>query len=71
MTTTSACIMCDMCGKPATKRITWVNDSGSGIGGGQQGGPMCYECGEFIWDALSRFPVAKETFTIWPLGKVA
>ena len=58
---------CDLCGKPAIKRFTWVNDSGSGIGGGQQGGPMCENCMEFMWDALSRFPVARETVTIWPL----
>lgn len=58
---------CTYCGKPSEKRMTWVNDSASGIGGGMQGGPMCAPCMEFTWDALSRFPKAKETVTIWPL----
>jgi hypothetical protein len=62
---------CDLCEKPAIKRFTWVNDAGSGIGGGQQGGPMYEACMEFMWDALSRFPNARETTTIWPLEVVA
>lgn len=58
---------CMMCNKPAVKRLTWVNAEGSGVGGGMHGGPMCEPCMEFIWDALSRFPAARETVTIWPL----
>jgi hypothetical protein len=58
---------CTLCPKPAVKRLTWVNDSGSGIGGGLQGGPMCLDCMSFINDALSRFPVARDAITIWPL----
>ena len=57
-----------MCGEaPAVKHFTWVNDEGSGIGGGQQGADMCEACMNFMWDALSRFPVARETVTFWPL----
>jgi hypothetical protein len=62
---------CALCGCTAVRRFTWVNDSGSGIGGGMQGGPMCDSCMSFMWDALDRFPVARETVTIWPLGGVA
>lgn len=60
----TACILCN--GR-AEKRFTWVNDAGSGIGGGMQGGPMCYNCMEHMDDMLCRFPVARETVTIWPL----
>ena len=62
---------CALCGCTAVRRFTWVNDAGSGIGGGMQGGPMCDSCMSFMWDALDRFPVARETVTIWPLGGVA
>ena len=60
---------CIMCNAPAVKRLTWVNDAGSGVGGGMQGGQMCFECMEFMNDALSRFPMARETVTIWPIGR--
>lgn len=39
----------------------------AGIGGGQQGGPICEPCMSIIWDALSRIPTARETETIKPL----
>jgi hypothetical protein len=60
---------CILCEKPAEKRLTWVNDTGSGVGGGMQGGPMCFNCMSFMDDALSRFPMARDTLTIWPLVK--
>lgn len=62
---------CTMCQKQAEKRFTWVNDTGAGKGAGLQGGPMCDHCMEFMWDALSRFPTAEETVTIWPLKEAA
>lgn len=63
---------CEICREAAAvKRFTWVNDAGSGIGGGQQGANMCEACMSFMWDALSRFPNAKETTTIWPLETAA
>jgi hypothetical protein len=61
---------CCLCSALAVKQATWVNDSVCGVGGGLQGGPMCENCLEFMWDALSRFPVARETWTIWPLSAV-
>ena len=61
-----SCVLCD---KVAEKQLTWVNCSGSGIGGGLQGGPMCFSCMDFMNDALSRFPTASQTLTIWPLDK--
>ena len=63
--------LCEMCGTtPAEKHVTWVNDGGSGIGGGLQGCPMCYACGQNMWDALSRFPNAASTVTLYPLSSV-
>lgn len=58
---------CILCNKPAVKRFTWVNHDGSGVGGGYQGGPMCEVDMEFMWDALSRFPAARDSVTISPL----
>ena len=63
----AACILCN---KPAVKKFTWVNDAAPGVGGGQQGGPMCEPDMAMMWDQLSRFPVSRETVTIWPLGEV-
>jgi hypothetical protein len=54
------------CAGKAVRQFTWVTPNG-----GMQGGPMCDSCMSFMWDALDRFPVARETVTIWPLGGVA
>jgi hypothetical protein len=66
-----------ICARKAVRRFTWVNAS-SGIGGGEpgigegeQGGPMCEACMSVMWEKLARFPVARETVTICPLGGVA
>jgi hypothetical protein len=62
---------CALCGCTAVRRFTWVNNSGSDIGGGMQGGPMCEACMQSVWKTLERYPSARETVTIWPLGGVA
>lgn len=61
---------CAICEHKAVRRFTWVNAS-SGIGGGEQGGPMCEACMSVMWEELARYPLARETVTIWPLGGVA
>lgn len=60
--------VCGICSqKPAERYFTWVNQEGSGVGGGLHGERMCFDCMRDMSDALSRFPVARDTVTIWPL----
>jgi hypothetical protein len=60
---------CVMCQKPAEKHFAWVNTGGSGVGASTQGGNMCFACMSLTWDALSRFPNAREAVTISPIKK--
>ena len=61
---------CTICTGKAVRSFTWVNAS-SGIGGGEQGGPMCESCMQSMWNALERYPNVRETVTICPLGGAA
>jgi hypothetical protein len=54
------------CAGKAVRQFTWVTSNG-----GMQGGPMCEACMQSVWKTLERYPSARKTVTISPLGGVA